>query len=219
MEAMELSTEGTAESESTFLTFRLGANRLGLELDRVEEILRLVPTTPVPLTPPWIRGVFNLRGRVLPAVDLGVRLGFSASTPTTKSCLLLLKMTVEGLEFSAGIIVDEVLDLVSVATSEIKPPPTMGVGIKLAFVRGIVERDETPLLFLDVVRVFKDDELLQIALTDQRLRNQVEAHKAEAIKAARLAKAAKAAEPSDADDANLDWGGASDDGVHLFSEE
>lgn len=228
MQATQLATnaeDSSAASELTFLTFRLGSNLLGLPLDSVEEILRVVPTTPVPLTPPWLRGVFNLRGRVLPAVDLGVRLGFAASAATPRTCLLLLKMQVEGLEFTAGIIVDEVADLLQVQTRDIKPPPTMGVGLKVEFVRGIIEHNAAPLLFLDVIRVFSDDELMQLALTDQRTRNQNEQQKAAQAAAAKAAKerkaqaaaAAAAAEPAEED---LDWeSAASDDCVHLFEDE
>jgi purine-binding chemotaxis protein CheW len=207
----------SADPRTMFLTFRLGDNVLGLAMQDVSEIVRSASTTPVPLTPAWVQGVFNLRGRVLPAVDLAVRLGLPPVTPSKRTCLLVLEMRVEGLEFSAGILVDEVCDLLELRETEIERPPTFGAGIKVEFLRGVYQRAERPLLMLDVVRVFRDDELMQIALTEQRLRTETERAKLAAQSAKTKASAALA------DDAeHLDWAAAEaslDNCVQLFDEE
>jgi len=174
----------------------------------------------------------------VPAVDLAVRLGFTAREPSKRTCLLVLEMQVDGLDFTAGIIVDEVRDLLELGESDIEPPPRFGSGIKVEFIRGVHQRGERPLLLLDVVRVFRDDELLQIALAEQRLRTQNEQKKpppkAQAVPKPRpkapapVAAAPAAATPapatSPAKDEELDWNAAKaaaddDGGVHLFDEE
>lgn len=201
-----------SSAPAVYLTFALGENLFGLSMDRVQEIVRLGATTPVPLTPPWIRGVFNLRGRVLPAVDLAVRLGLPRREATSRSCLLMLQMAVQELAFSTGIIVDEVLDLVDIQADAIEPVPTFGTGIRVEFVEGIFQTDKGPLLLLDVVRVFEQDELLQIALAEQKLRREAE----ERTRAAATRPGPKlvpaATMPEGSGDGDLP-------GIHLFDEE
>jgi purine-binding chemotaxis protein CheW len=218
MEATEFTQ--AAGPTTTYLTFRLGENVLGLGMDQVNEIVRHAATTPVPLTPPWIRGVFNLRGRVLPAVDLGVRLGLAPLVEGRRTCVLVLEILVEGLRFSAGILVDEVRDLLELANADVDPPPPFGAGIKVEFVRGVYHRGEHPLLLLDVTRVFSEDELMQVALIDQRLRAENERSR----QAEKLASVARAT-GSDDGDAALDWGSVNRasageaEGAHFFDEE
>lgn len=201
----------------TYLTFRLGENVFGAKMDQVQEIVRFAATSPVPLTPAWIRGVFSLRGRVLPAIDLAVRLGLSARAVSSRTCILMLDMDVGGLHFSSGIIVDEVKDIVELTPTEIEPAPTFGVGIKVEFLQGIIQRDGQSLLLLDVVRVFQEDELLQLALTEQRLRNESE-ERLSAKKASSLASRLQPAnEPSEVIAGEIL--SSNDTGVHFFDDE
>lgn len=143
------------------LTFDLAGERWGIALERVREVVSHAPITRVPFLPPAIVGVTNLRGRVVPVVDLAIKFGFGATLPTKWSCFLLIDLPAlpgEAEGITLAVLADSV-DRVS-EPDEIEKPPPFGVKVDLAFLRGLVRVDGRLSMFLDIEKVLSPEELL-----------------------------------------------------------
>lgn len=158
--------------ERQYLTFLLGEYLLSTELANVSEIVEYPSTSSVPGSPNWVRGVFNLRGRVVPIIDLARKLGLEPAVVGKKTCILVLKLDVDGLQIDAGIVADEVRTLVVATDEEIEPPPVFGAGFQIEYLAGMLRPgggDEV-VAVVDLVAVFAKDELLAFALQEHRNR-------------------------------------------------
>jgi purine-binding chemotaxis protein CheW len=156
---------------TTYLTFRLDQETYAVLLSSVSEIATYPERIArVPTAPPWLRGLFSLRGSVLPALDLCARLGYESSQPTQRTCLLIAPIAVETLSFTAGMIVDKVEDLLELEPGQIEPPPTFGSSLRVECLLGTVRRGDDIVCVLDVPRMFKHEELLSVALIEERER-------------------------------------------------
>ncbi len=151
--------------QSKYLTFLVHDTVYGIDLDHVKEIIEYDVLTQVPLAPPFIRGVFNLRGSVLPVVDLAVRLGKRAQPPDKRSCLILVEIKDEGETFECGFYVDAVDAVSQIPDSAIEPPPTFGVDIRSDFISGMGKRDNQFVILLDIDRVGALEELAETMKT------------------------------------------------------
>jgi purine-binding chemotaxis protein CheW len=146
---------------TSVLTFDLAGERWGIALDRVREVVSHAPITRVPFLPPAIVGVANLRGRVVPVVDLAIKFGFGATRPTKWSCFLLVDLPalpgeLEGVTLAVlADSVDRVSDI-----EQIEQPPAFGVKVDLAFLRGLVRVDNRLAMFLSIEKVLSPEELL-----------------------------------------------------------
>ncbi len=149
--------------QSKYLTFLVNDTICGIDLDHVKEIIEYDVLTQVPLAPPFIRGVFNLRGSVLPVIDLAVRLGKPAQAPGKHTCLILVEIEGggEGEAFQCGLYVDAVDAVAQIPDSAIEPPPTFGVDIRSDFIAGMGKRDERFVILLDIERVGALEELAE----------------------------------------------------------
>ncbi len=155
--------------QSKYLTFLVNDTVHGIDLDHVKEIIEYDVLTQVPLAPPFIRGVFNLRGSVLPVIDLAVRLGKPAQPPGKQTCFVLVEIEGggEGVGevFQCGLYVDAVDAVVQIPDSAIEPPPTFGVDIRSDFIAGMGKRDEHFVILLDIERVGALEELAETMKT------------------------------------------------------
>jgi purine-binding chemotaxis protein CheW len=163
MEQGELVAErATSRAEARaglYLTFVLGSETYGIEILKVQEIIGMMRVTAVPKTPEFVRGVINLRGRVIPVVDLRRKFGMESKGDTDRTCVIVLQVArVEG-HVTMGIIVDEVAEVVDVAGEQIEPPPTLGAGVRTEFVLGMGKIEDAVVILLDVNRVLSDDEM------------------------------------------------------------
>lgn len=136
-----------------YLTFRLGAEAYGVEILKVREIIGLLPITPTPRTPSYVRGVINLRGKVMPVLDLAERLGLARSELRGESCIVVVEV-----DAPAGLVVDAVLDVLTISDDLIEPAPSIGARGAESFVRGIAKCGGELLFLLDVERVLRDAE-------------------------------------------------------------
>lgn len=156
---------------TNYLTFRLASELYAVPLDSVSEIAPYpAQIARVPTAPPWLRGLFNLRGQVVPALDLCTKLGFASSQPSQRSCALIMRVQVEALDFVAAMIVDRVEDLTEIEPTQIEAPPAFGSGLKVECLLGTVRRGESIVCVLDLPRMFKGEELLAAALAEERAR-------------------------------------------------
>jgi purine-binding chemotaxis protein CheW len=141
-----------------FLTFFLAGEEYGLEILKVSEIIGMQPITRVPRTPGHIRGVINLRGKVIPIMELRARFGMPRDG-TEETCIIVVQ--VAGVQ--TGVIVDKVSEVVSIAEGEIEDAPTFGDGIRTEYLLGIGKAGGRVKLLLDIDRVLTGDEIAAVA--------------------------------------------------------
>jgi purine-binding chemotaxis protein CheW len=136
---------GSAGSESAaavaargqYLTFLQGRELLAMSIDAVKEILEYLPPTDVPMMPPCIRGVINLRGTVVPVIDLALRLGRPSVPVTKKTCIVVLEVGEDTERLLVGVVVDAVSAVLEIPAGDLEPPPPMGLSIHSGLVAGM----------------------------------------------------------------------------------
>lgn len=153
-----------------YLTFTAAGERLAIPIAVVKEIIELPTITRVPMTPEAIRGVINLRGNVVPVIDLGARLGRSPIIPTRRSCIVLVEVQAAGEGQILGMLVDEVKNILEIGQEDIKPPPSFGAAIRTDFIAAMGRVDDVFVIILDVDHLLSVQELAALrALGDQTL--------------------------------------------------
>jgi purine-binding chemotaxis protein CheW len=142
-----------------YVTFGLGEELFGIEVTRAREILSLVPVTMVPQMPDYLLGVINLRGQVVPVIDLRAKLGLPVGDVTRDSCILVMEVQVDGEGLIVGGLADSVREVLELHDDQIEPPPRMGLKLKTEFIAGMGKVDEQFLILLEIDRVFSSEEL------------------------------------------------------------
>jgi len=143
-----------------YLTFRLSTESYGIGVLAVQEIIRITAITPVPQLPDHLRGVINLRGRIVPVVDLRRRFGLPAETDGERACIIVVRIhTATRGVVPMGLVVDAVEEVLTIASGEIEPPPEFGCAVDVSFLRGLARvRGEVKAL-LDIDRVLTGEQL------------------------------------------------------------
>jgi purine-binding chemotaxis protein CheW len=150
-----------------YLTFMLGGEVFAIGILHIKEIIEYGQLTTVPMMPAFIRGVINLRGAVVPVVDLASRFGDKPSQVTRRSCIIILEMQVEAETQVIGVVVDAVNEVLEIAGAEIEPPPRFGTKIRTDFIAGMGKVQERFVIILNVNKVLSADELALIGQTTQ----------------------------------------------------
>lgn len=142
-----------------FLTFSLAEENYAIDIARVEEIVGLMPVTRIPRLPSFIAGVVNLRGRVIPVVDLRRAFGMAASATTERNCIIVVSVVRDnGQTAVMGCIVDEVSDVASIVDDHIEETPDFGTEIDTSFIKGVARLEDRVVLLLDIDRVLSSKE-------------------------------------------------------------
>lgn len=149
----------TAVAPQQLVTFRLGEDRFAVDIFAVERVLRFTAPTVVPKLPPWMDGVIEHGGRVVPVIDLRSRLGMPRLAPRPEQRIIVLAVGEEWL----GVTVDSVHEVMAVAPDEIAPPPPIFRGLDAEYLRGLVRHEGSLIIFLDVTRVLTSTEQLELA--------------------------------------------------------
>ncbi len=160
-------TEGNAalvqdladEQTGQYLTFTLADETYAVEILRIQEIKGWDIATPIPNTPDYIRGVMNLRGTIVPVVDLRIRFGLPKLEYGPTTVVVVLKIHSENRERIMGLIVDGVADVFNIGPGELQPPPDFGADAKTRFLRGLATVEEQMVIVLDVDAVIAAEEL------------------------------------------------------------
>lgn len=150
-----------AETLSQVLTFRIAGEEYAVGILSVREIIEYEAVTRVPATPAWIRGVINLRGSVVPVIDLAVKLGLPESPVTRRTCTVIVEAELEGERAVMGIVADSVHQVIELRPGEVEPPPSFGVPVRTDFLLGMAKTGSRFALLLDIDRVLAANELLQ----------------------------------------------------------
>jgi purine-binding chemotaxis protein CheW len=151
---------GLATDGSQFLTFQLGDELYGVDILRVQEIKGYTTVTKIPNTPPHIKGVLNLRGTIVPIVELRTKFGL----PTIEYTLFTVIVVVVIQEKIMGLVVDAVSDVLNIDKKDIQPPPQFGAKVDVSFLNGIGKSNDKLVALLDMDRLLSDGDLQEVAL-------------------------------------------------------
>lgn len=142
-----------------FVTYKLDGENYALDIDQVREVLDYTAITKVPQMPDFVRGVINLRGSVVPVVDLRTKFGLPPTQRTVDTRILIVEIVVDQESTVLGALADAVKEVIELEPDQIDPPPQIGTRLKTDFIRGVGKRDNEFIIILDVDRVFSSDEL------------------------------------------------------------
>ncbi len=152
-----------------YLTFRLGDEVFALEISKVREVLDYTTITKVPRTPDFMRGVINLRGNVVPVVDMRLKFGMSQTEKTVNTCIIIVEIALDGDNTVLGALADSVQEVVELGPEQIEPAPKIGTRLNTEFIRGMGKRDEHFIIILDIDRVFSASELSLVQETGEEM--------------------------------------------------
>lgn len=156
-------TEGTlADRAGKYLTFKLGAEEYGVEILKVQEIIKMMDITKVPRVQQYVRGVINLRGKVIPVIDLRLKFGMETKETTDKTCVIVLQVQHTQGAITMGAIVDEVSEVLDIAGEQIEPSPDFGTEVDTAFILGMGKVGKMVVLLLDIDKVLTSAELVAL---------------------------------------------------------
>ena len=147
-------------SETTqYLTFNLAEEVYAVDVGRVREILELSDITKVPRTPQFMRGVINLRGSVVPVIDLRLKFGMSATERTVNTCIIVVEVAMEDEVIVLGSLADSVQEVIEMEPEQIEAAPHIGTQLNTDFIRGMGKHDGRFVMILDIDRIFSGSEL------------------------------------------------------------
>ncbi len=151
--------QGLGALEGKYLTFVLGEESYGLEILKVREIIGVMEITSVPQSPEFIKGVINLRGKVIPVIDLRLKFGMEEIDPTEETCIIVVD--IQGAQM--GILVDTVSEVLDIAANQIEASPSFGSRVNTEFILGMGKSKGEVKILLDIDRVLSPEELLRLA--------------------------------------------------------
>ncbi len=142
-----------------YLTFKLASEEYGLEILKVREIMGLMEITKVPRTPDFVKGVINLRGKVIPVIDLRLKFGMESIEQTSETCIIVVEMD----EMQMGVIVDKVSEVLDIDSKEIEDAPSFGTNVDTNFILGMGKTKGRVTILLDISKVLSNQEVLEIS--------------------------------------------------------
>ena len=151
-----------SHSDSQFLTFFLDGDLCGISILSIKEIKEYTTITRIPMMPNFISGVMNLRGSVVPVIDLSVRFGKKKISITKKTCIVIVEIDTIEAKMDIGVIVDSVSEVIEIKNADISQPPSFGSKIRIDFIQGIAKTEDKFVILLDTAKVFSLDELSYI---------------------------------------------------------
>ena len=147
--------------QTQYLTFFIREEEYAARILRVKEIIEFERVTRVPAMPVHVRGVINLRGAVLPVVDLAAKFGHGPSAPTRTTCIIVVETQLHGDSIVVGLMADAVSEVVDIGDDAIEPPPSFGTHVRVDFLTGMGKLDNRLVLVLDIDRVLSPVEIQQ----------------------------------------------------------
>ena len=145
-----------------YLTFRLGEEVFGLQIAKVREVLDYTSVTRVPQTPAFMRGVINLRGTVVPVVDMRLKFGLEETDWTVNTCIIIVEVELDNETTILGALADSVQEVMELGPEQIEPAPKIGTRLKTEFIKGMGKVAEKFVILLNIDRVFSSEELVLV---------------------------------------------------------
>ena len=155
---VNVSDVSLAEKAGKFLTFKLAREEYGLEILKVQEIIGMMDITRVPGTPEFIRGIVNLRGKIIPVVDLRLKFAMKREEYTPRTCIIVVQLAPGKQRTTIGIIVDDVSEVMDIDKEQLEGPPAWEKGVETDFILGIGKVEEKVVMLLDIDRVLSGGE-------------------------------------------------------------
>lgn len=154
-----MSEQSKTATGNQYLTFTLAGEQYAVEVYKVKEVLEYTTVTRVPRTQEFMRGVINLRGSVVPVIDLRLKFGLGATEKGVDTSIIVLELEIAGDTVVLGTLADAVREVINLDESQIEPAPQIGAKISTNFIRGIGKQDEHFIIILNIDRIFTEEEL------------------------------------------------------------
>ncbi len=151
----------------TYLTFTLDDELFAVEVSKVREVLDYTEITKIPKTPEFMRGVINLRGSVVPVIDLRLKFGMTKTEVKVNTCIIVLEVNMEAETVILGALADSVQEVFDLEPDQIEPAPKFGTKFKEEFLKGMGKKDDKFIIILDIDKVFTNDEIIMIQDTEK----------------------------------------------------
>lgn len=150
-----------------YLTFTLQEEVFAIEISKVREVLDFTTITKVPRTPDYMRGVINLRGNVVPVVDMRLKFGLPPTEDTLNTCIIIVEVKVEDETAVLGALGDSVREVIELDPENIEPPPRIGTTLNTEYLHGMGKSGDNFTMILNIDRIFSTDELVQVQDTQE----------------------------------------------------
>ncbi|MES2818494.1 MAG: chemotaxis protein CheW [Pseudomonadota bacterium] len=163
-QTLEPTDHNAGTSSVQHLSFRVRQARYALPIEGVREIIEYGAITAVPMMPPFIHGVINLRGNVVPVLDLAARFGFELTQPGKRTCIVIIELEQDEQQQRIGLVVDAVDAVLDIDARDVEPAPPFGAGIRTDFIAGMARDEQGFTIILDVRRVLSLDDIRHLSL-------------------------------------------------------
>jgi len=144
---------------SQFFTFRLGKEVFAIDISKVREVLEYIRITKVPQTPEMMKGVINLRGTVVPVIDMRLKFGMGESEKSVDTCIIIVEIMLDEQTTMIGALVDSVKEVIDLDSDHIEAAPKIGIQLNTDFIKGMGKQDDHFIIILDIDKIFSSDEL------------------------------------------------------------
>ena len=158
-ETMDQAVKALADREGKYLTFSLADEEYGIGILKIREIIGMLPITSVPQTPAFVKGVINLRGKVIPVLDLRLRFGMPEIEYTERTCIIVVEINGQAGKIQIGSVVDSVSEVLNIKGEEIEDTPTFGTSLDTEYILGMAKIDGGVKILLDIDKVLSDGEI------------------------------------------------------------
>ena len=148
--------------ENKYLTFTLANEDYGIGILKIKEIIGMMKITPVPRTPAFIKGVINLRGKVIPVTDLRLRFGMPETSYTERTCIIVVEIESQTGLLLMGIVVDSVSEVLSIKSESIDAAPSLGAKVDASYILGMAKTEGGVKILLDIDRILNEDEIAEL---------------------------------------------------------
>ena len=159
MRAMDQAVKAMVSREGKYLTFTLAGEEYGIGILKVKEIIGIMAITTVPQTPSYMKGVINLRGKVIPVVDLRLKFGMEAMGYTERTCIIVVEITGENKKIQMGILVDAVSEVLNIKAGDIEDTPNFGSCLNTDYILGMAKTGGKVKILLDIGKVLNTEEI------------------------------------------------------------
>jgi purine-binding chemotaxis protein CheW len=163
--ALEQTHKMGKNNEGKYLTFSLEGEEYGIGILKIKEIIGMMEITPVPKTPGFVKGVINLRGKVIPVIDLRIRFGMPQDEYSERTCIIVVEVEGQFGTILMGIVVDAVSEVMNIKGEDIEPTPNFGTKLSTEYILGMAKTDSKVRILLDIDKVLNNAEIMALEKT------------------------------------------------------
>jgi purine-binding chemotaxis protein CheW len=163
-EVIDQAVQVMSDREGKYLTFTLAGEEYGVGILKIKEIIGMLPITTVPQTPEFVKGVINLRGKVIPVVDLRLRFGMEKMEYTERTCIIVVEIEGAVNTILMGVVVDSVSEVLNIKNEEIEDPPSFGTKLDVDYILGMAKMEGGVKILLDIDKVLGEEEIAALEI-------------------------------------------------------